>query len=74
MTMKRINQSRKKCSISLQKRYPGDVYKRQLLGGDVIDFPSQGNLSFLEKNLEMLEMPYLYVPGNHDWRALVISQ
>lgn len=37
-----------------------------LLGGDVIDFPSQGNLSFLEKNLEMLEMPYLYVPGNHD--------
>ena len=32
-----------------------------LLGGDVIDFPSQGNLSFLEKNLEMLEMPYLYV-------------
>ena len=38
-----------------------------LLGGDVIDFPSQGNLSFLEKNLEMLEMPYLYVPGNHDW-------
>lgn len=38
-----------------------------LLGGDVIDFPSQGNLSFLENNLEMLEMPYLYVPGNHDW-------
>lgn len=38
-----------------------------LLGGDIIDFPSRANLAFLEENLETLEMPYLYVPGNHDW-------
>ncbi len=38
-----------------------------LLGGDIIDFPSRSNLDFLEENLEKLEMPVLYVPGNHDW-------
>lgn len=38
-----------------------------LLGGDIIDFPSQSNLDFLEENLGKLEMPVLYVPGNHDW-------
>lgn len=38
-----------------------------LLGGDIIDFPSRSNLDFLEKNLGRLEMPVLYVPGNHDW-------
>lgn len=38
-----------------------------LLGGDIIDFPSRSNLDFLEENLGRLEMPVLYVPGNHDW-------
>lgn len=38
-----------------------------LLGGDIIDFPSRSNLDFLEENLGKLEMPVLYVPGNHDW-------
>ena len=27
----------------------------------------EANIRFLEENLETLEMPYLYVPGNHDW-------
>lgn len=38
-----------------------------LLGGDVIDAPSEADLAFLEEQLGRLEMPYLYVPGNHDW-------
>lgn len=38
-----------------------------LLGGDIIDSPSDANVEWLQKQLEELEMPYLYVPGNHDW-------
>lgn len=38
-----------------------------LLGGDIIDSPSAGNVEWLEEQLSKLEMPYLYVPGNHDW-------
>ena len=38
-----------------------------LLGGDIIDSPSDANIEWLNKQLEQLEMPYLYVPGNHDW-------
>ncbi len=38
-----------------------------LLGGDIIDTPSEANLKWLEEQLSQLEMPYLYVNGNHDW-------
>lgn len=38
-----------------------------LLGGDIIDSPSDANIKWLQGKLEELEMPYLYVPGNHDW-------
>ena len=38
-----------------------------LLGGDIIDSPSDANTEWLKKQLEQLEMPYLYVLGNHDW-------
>lgn len=38
-----------------------------LLGGDIIDSPTQSNLDVLEKQLTSLEMPYVYTPGNHDW-------
>lgn len=38
-----------------------------LLGGDIIDAPSEADLAFLEEQLDRLEMPCLYVPGNHDW-------
>lgn len=38
-----------------------------LLGGDIVDFPSQANLGFLKGQLEGLKCPYLYTPGNHDW-------
>lgn len=38
-----------------------------LLGGDIIDSPSEANLKWLQEQLAGLEMPYLYVPGNHDW-------
>ncbi|MCM1090921.1 MAG: metallophosphoesterase [Muribaculum sp.] len=37
------------------------------LGGDIIDYPSEGCLDFLKEQLQRLEMPYLYTPGNHDW-------
>ena len=38
-----------------------------LMGGDIIDFPSEGALEHLRKNLENLTMPYIYTLGNHDW-------
>lgn len=38
-----------------------------LLGGDIIDYPSPGNLKHLQENLDTLTMPYLYTLGNHDW-------
>lgn len=38
-----------------------------LLGGDIIDYPSDANVEHLETNLEKLNMPYLYALGNHDW-------
>lgn len=38
-----------------------------LLGGDIIDHPSGANLDYLNKELHRLNMPYLYVIGNHDW-------
>lgn len=38
-----------------------------LLGGDIIDFPSTANLEFLTKNLNLLNKPYCYTLGNHDW-------
>ncbi len=38
-----------------------------LFGGDIIDYPSQGNLNYLQDNLAVLSMPYLYTLGNHDW-------
>lgn len=38
-----------------------------LFGGDIIDTPSAVNIQWLKEQLEQLEMPYLYVNGNHDW-------
>ena len=38
-----------------------------LLGGDIIDTPSGANLQWLQEQLGQLDMPYLYVNGNHDW-------
>uniref|UniRef100_UPI0040563567 metallophosphoesterase family protein n=1 Tax=Acetatifactor sp. TaxID=1872090 RepID=UPI0040563567 len=38
-----------------------------LLGGDIIDYPSEANLMHMKTNLETLQMPYLYTMGNHDW-------
>ena len=38
-----------------------------LLGGDIIDTPSSGNIEHLRKALDTLTMPYLYTLGNHDW-------
>lgn len=38
-----------------------------LMTGDIIDFPSKSNLDFLREALSRLTVPYLYVPGNHDY-------
>ncbi len=38
-----------------------------LFGGDIIDFPSDANVSFLTAELDRLEVPYVFVMGNHDW-------
>lgn len=38
-----------------------------LLGGDIIDAPTEASVDWLQEQLAGLKMPYLYVPGNHDW-------
>lgn len=54
--------------VSSREQFPGWMDyadKRQvdgvLLGGDIIDYPSRGNLEYLEKNLNTLSMPYIYM-------------
>ncbi|MGL5958553.1 MAG: metallophosphoesterase family protein [Phocaeicola sp.] len=38
-----------------------------LLGGDIIDAPTDNSLSILQTSLNELKAPYLYVLGKHDW-------
>ena len=38
-----------------------------LFGGDIIDFPSDANVAFLQSELDRLEVPYVFAMGNHDW-------
>lgn len=38
-----------------------------LMGGDIIDCPSDSNINFLAAQLSNLNVPYLYTLGNHDW-------
>ena len=38
-----------------------------LFGGDILDSPSEANIAFLKKELEILTVPYVFVFGNHDW-------
>ena len=38
-----------------------------LMGGDIIDCPSDSNINFLAGQLAALKVPYLYTLGNHDW-------
>lgn len=38
-----------------------------LFGGDILDFPSEANVSFLKAELDRLEVPYVFTMGNHDW-------
>ncbi len=38
-----------------------------LLTGDILDFPSEGNLALLGEALAASRVPALYIPGNHDW-------
>ncbi len=38
-----------------------------LMGGDIIDYPSEPSIKYLDEQLGKLTMPYLYTIGNHDW-------
>lgn len=38
-----------------------------LMGGDIIDYPSDANINTLRSGLNRLESNYLYTVGNHDW-------
>ena len=38
-----------------------------LLGGDIVDSPSGEHMRFLRDSLKILQMPYVYTLGNHDW-------
>ena len=38
-----------------------------LMTGDIIDFPSEANLSLLQSCVDSCRVPVLYITGNHDW-------
>ena len=38
-----------------------------LLTGDIIDFPSELNISLMYENIKALKAPALFTLGNHDW-------
>ncbi len=38
-----------------------------MLTGDIIDFPSELNISLMAQNIAALKAPALYSLGNHDW-------
>ena len=38
-----------------------------MLTGDIIDFPSELNISLMAENIAALKTPALYSLGNHDW-------
>lgn len=38
-----------------------------LMTGDIIDFPSEANLTLLSSCVESCKVPVLYITGNHDW-------
>ncbi len=38
-----------------------------MLTGDIIDFPSELNISLMAQNIEALKAPALFSLGNHDW-------
>jgi len=38
-----------------------------LMTGDIVDCPSPENIAFLDSALAMLQIPYVYTLGNHDW-------
>lgn len=38
-----------------------------LMGGDIIDYPSNANIDTLRSGLSRLNSNYLYTVGNHDW-------
>lgn len=38
-----------------------------LLAGDIVDSPTASNIEFLRNSFNNLNVPYLYVMGNHDW-------
>lgn len=38
-----------------------------LMTGDIIDFPSEANLTLLKTCVDACKVPVLYITGNHDW-------
>ena len=38
-----------------------------LMTGDIIDFPSEANLTLLKSCVDSCKVPVLYITGNHDW-------
>lgn len=38
-----------------------------ILAGDILSFPSEAALDWLQARLKEAGLPYLYIAGNHDW-------
>ncbi|MGL1891293.1 MAG: metallophosphoesterase [Spirochaetaceae bacterium] len=38
-----------------------------VLTGDIVNNPSQSSISFIHQALKLVDIPYIYISGNHDW-------
>jgi len=53
-----------KQALRFAESIPVDVVA---IGGDLVNFPSQSSVDDLYKELNKLQVPFVYTAGNHDW-------
>lgn len=62
-----ISNGREKYLAASLERAEKDSAKLVILGGDIINFPSEASVEFLMKMLKSSKLNWRYISGNHDW-------
>jgi UDP-2,3-diacylglucosamine pyrophosphatase LpxH len=55
------------CFVQIIQRAQADGVDRLALVGDIFSFPSEAAIDWVGEKLAVLDIPYYYVAGNHDW-------
>lgn len=59
--------SRTDAFIQLLERAKKEKVDLIALSGDIVNYPSPATVQFVYNELEKTGIPFVYVPGNHDW-------